>query len=172
MLNVNGFQKQYLLKYSKYEDELYDLFKKEYMNSSVIYNNLPVVFRETPKHLGKEEAFYHIICKKDQKKNEFNPTSERCERILWSKYIILNEPCRYDCCDGIYVWEEKNPHNRHRQILLYLKEHSYLVILEPRKTYYNFVTGYYVDGSEKRRNLIKKYRDYKKQNAPATTANA
>ena len=46
---------------------------------------------------------------------------------------------------------------------MYLKKYNYLVIIEERKEYWIFVTGYYVSGSHNRKELTKEYHECKKR---------
>lgn len=111
--------------YPKYEDMLYEEYLKEIKGTNFFYNGKPVSFKRIPEYNNRDEAFYHIICKKQELPDgtiKFDPNQQRSQRLLWPKAIIENEPCPHSCCDGIYKWTEKNPISKHDRTLLYLKK--------------------------------------------------
>lgn len=150
-------------KYSIFEDKIYKIFKEEIYIYDWYYKNKPIYLRKQPLYNGREESFYHIICKKQiiNGKKEFQPTPERAQRILWCKSIVNNEPCKNCCCNGIGVWSETKIVNTKTktQTVLYLKKYKYVIILEEQPSRWLFITSYYVDDLKKRKKLDKKYKE-------------
>ena len=67
--------------YTKYEDALYLIFKRDFIDSTPYFRGLPIRIREYPIEFGKEEAFFHITCQDFFKEHDRNPDFRRCERI-------------------------------------------------------------------------------------------
>ena len=57
----------------RYEDYLYEIFKDHFINNPPKWDSLPLQIRRHPIVYGKEEAFYHIICKDYGDDGERNP---------------------------------------------------------------------------------------------------
>lgn len=144
--------------YSKYEDALYSIFKRDFIDSKPYFRGLPIKIREYPKEFGKEEAFFHITCQDFFKTHDRNPDFRRCERIEWCRKFIENYECSgYSCidCSGIKIWDEKS--GSRMRVCLLSEECRYIVVLEQRKDYYQLITAYYI---EEDHSLRKKLRHY------------
>lgn len=144
--------------YEKYEDALYALFKRDFIDSKPQFRGLPIRIREYPMEFGKEEAFFHITCQDFFKTHDRSPDFRRCERIEWCRAFIENYKCNgYLCvdCDGIKIWEEE--YKSRLRVCLLSEECRYIVILEYRKNYYQLVTAYYIENDH---SLWKKLRNY------------
>lgn len=153
-------------KYVEYENQLFEDYTKSIKNSSITYKGKPVKFKYYEPYNGRDEAFYHIICNKPISRSgekSFEPSIERSQRLMWPKAIIENEPCLEKCCDGIFTWEELNPHTKRLQTVLYLKKYRYIVILEERTNIWVFITGYYVNDPGKKRSLDLKAKEIKQK---------
>ena len=141
-----------------YENALYSIFKRDFIDGTPYFNGLPVKIREYPKQFEREEAFFHITCKDFFKTHKRDPDFRRCERIAWCRSFIENYECKdYLCqdCDGIKVWEEKR--RSRTQVCLLSEEYSYMVVLEYRKSYYLLITAYYIDEDHSMRKKLLHY---------------
>ena len=153
-------------KYTQYEDHLFKEYIEHIKNEYIKYKGKIVRFKYYEPYNGRDEAFYHIICNKPIGRNgnkSFEPSMERSQRLLWCKAIIENEPCLEKCCEGIFTWEELNPHTNIKQTVLYLKRYRYIVILEERENYWLFITAYYVDSPKKKKKLDEKSKEIKQK---------
>jgi len=142
--------------YAEYEEELYNFFKYVYLKKHIIFNGKIIKYRYEPRFNGKEEIFYHLICKitKEASEKVRNPDKDRIIRIEWPKAFIENYNCNYDCCkDKPMYWVKENRHK------IFYK--NYLVIIEERNTYFLLITGFYVEDDYYRVGLIKEYKKYK-----------
>lgn len=147
--------------YDTYLDELYSIFKADFIDSRPKFRGLPVMIRKYPMEYGKEEAFFHITCKDFQKKRDRSPDFRRSERIKWCRTFIENYLCSdYACttCDGIKVWDE--PHKNTFQTCLLSEESRYIVVLEKRNSYYLLITAYYIDYDHTLKKKLAKYEAY------------
>ncbi len=155
-------------KFDDYDNIIYQIFKRDFIDSSPTYENKKVVIRRHPLVGDKEQTFFHVTSKDyDYNKSEDRcPDPRRCERIKWIRKFIENDFCLDDCseCDGIKVWEE--PYKTNERIYLLLEEENYIVIIERRETYFLLITAYYLEHSHSLRKLLKKYNAYIKQKAP------
>lgn len=142
----------------KYENELYRIFRRDFLDSHPYFLGLPVRIRKHPMEHDKEEAFYHITCNDYLHIKDRSPDFARCERIEWCRAFIEKYECKdYQCedCSGMHVWEEK--YRGKLQICILSEEYRYMVILEPRDGYYLLVSAYYI---ERDRMLDKKLDNY------------
>lgn len=152
-----------LSRYSEYIEKLYNLFKRDFIDSQPAYNNAIIDIRRTPYDQGKEDGFWHVTCKDYHTGGERNADLRRCERIEWIRKTIENYDCNTKCdeCDGVLVWDQ--PYKGTFRTHFLLKEERYLVIIEPRKTYYILVTAFYIDEDSEPyyRKQLKQYEKFK-----------
>lgn len=149
--------------YESYVEELYELFKRDFIDSSPAYKNAIVDIRRTPYDQGKEDGFWHVTCKDYKTGGPRNTDPRRCERIEWIKGVIENYDCNTNCdeCQGVLVWEE--PYKNSTRTHFLLVDEGYLVIIEPRKSYYVLVTAFYMDEENEYylRKQLQQYEKYK-----------
>ena len=152
--------------FKNYDDILYQIFKRDFIDSKPMFENKEVLIRRHPLVDEREQTFFHITSKDYKENEERCPDPRRCERIAWVRKFIENDFCLDDCsmCDGIKVWEEDYKTNQ--RIYLFLEEERYIVIIERRETYCLLITAYYLDYDHSLRKLLAKYDVYIKQNAP------
>ena len=96
--------------WKEYEAALYEIFKRDFLESKPVFNGLPVSVRTDPRFDGKEEGFWHVTCRdyshKDGTPESRDPDMERCRRIKWPRAFIENYGlCERDTdpefvCDG------------------------------------------------------------------------
>ena len=152
--------------FQNYDNILYQIFKRDFIDSKPIFENKEVLIRRHPLVDEREQTFFHITSKDYKENEERCPDPRRCERIAWVRKFIENDFCLENCdrCDGIKVWEENYKTNQ--RIYLLLEEERFIVIIERRKTYCLLVTAYYLYYDHSLRKLLAKYDAYIKQNAP------
>ena len=121
--------------WSKYTEELYTFYINEIVNGGLIYDGLPVRFRYNPPTKKKGFGFWHII-QEGALEDERIPDLRRCERISWIPFII-REAGRHN---GISIWEEMR--GTEIDVLLWLEENNYLVVLAKRHRYLLLQTAY------------------------------
>ena len=99
----------YEASWKSYENALYDIFKRDFIDGHPAFENKRVNIRKEPMEFGKEEAFFHITCQDYRKDGNRVPDFKRCERIKWVRAFIENYNCdstQCDNCDGVKVWDE------------------------------------------------------------------
>jgi len=138
-----------------YEEVIYEVFKNDFLRSSLNYDGLKIVLKRLRPMKGKDATFWHII----EGSSGGGPDLRRCERIGWPKPIINNSRD-----SEIKIWEEDQ--QGACRILIYLECAEYLVVLEKRKSYILFWTAYPIKYRGKKEDLLKKYGKYKKKLAP------
>lgn len=137
---------QYSSNWDEYADVLYSEYISTYRNGTPLeFNGKSVIAPSQPKFYGKSESFWHIIGGKDN-----IPEPKRCERIRWARAIIEHS-------DSVEVLVFPERRGRIKSMLLWLKEESYLVVLEERKKYFILRTAYVVEGAHKIATLEKLY---------------
>ncbi|MBE5767526.1 MAG: hypothetical protein IKM26_01840 [Clostridia bacterium] len=149
--------------FSTYEQLIYSIFKRDFIDSCPSFESKPVNIRREPKVDNREQAFFHVTSREYKAGEERMPDNKRCERIKWIRAFIEHydcDPCLCESCEGIKVWEE--PKGNNHRILLYFEEEDYVVVLERRDRYVLLITAYYVDYSHTKKNLLKRYNQYNK----------
>ncbi len=147
--------------YVEYENFLYQIFKNNFIENTICFNNKPVRIKRDPILHDKVDAFYHIICGNEG----LGPEPERCKRISWVHSFILNyKKCKiHKGCSGVKIWVA--PYRDKRGLKSRIKflstEGKYFVILEDRQDYYMLITAYYIDANHRLKKLIDEYNLYK-----------
>lgn len=137
---------QYNSNWDEYADVLYFEYTSTYRNGTPLkFNGKNVIAPSQPKFYGKSESFWHIIGGKDN-----IPEPKRCERIRWARAII-----EHSDDTEVLVFPERR--GRIKSMLLWLKEESYLVVLEERRKYFILRTAYVVEYTHKIAALEKLY---------------
>lgn len=145
-----------------YEAVIYSIFKKDFIDSTPVFDEKVVNIRKHPREFDKEEAFFHVTCKDYSDKGDRKPDLRRCERIRWVRSFIENYMCdatKCENCEGIKVWNE--PYKSNERVHLLLVEERYIVIIEKRKTYCLLITAYYLDYDHSLKKQLKHYEKYK-----------
>ena len=145
--------------WKEYEAALYEIFKRDFLESKPVFNGLPVSVRTDPRFDGKEEGFWHVTCRdyshKDGTPESRDPDMERCRRIKWPRAFIENYGlCERDTdpefvCDGTITWWANHTVRRGspaKRFKILLPEERYIVVLEPRRKYCLLITAFYIEG--------------------------
>jgi hypothetical protein len=132
----------------KYLNHLYQIFIDEIVKASFTYNGLRISYRYRPPVSGQHYAFWHFITAGAVEEKRL-PDMERCKRVRWVAWM-LRHVASYD---GIYQWEEQRGSST--DVVLWLEEYDFVVILSRRDDYYLFKTAYTVK-PHKRRSLGRK----------------
>ena len=152
----------YSKSWQSYQDVLYEIFKRDFIDSHPTFEDKNVNIRRHPMSFGKEEAFFHTTCQDYLKDGERVPDFRRCERIRWIRAFIENyncDPSRCDDCDGIKVWSE--PYKNTTRVHLLLAEERYMVVLERRESYCLLITAFYFEHDHALEKKLKHYEAYK-----------
>lgn len=101
---------------------------------------------------GKHERFWHVIT------DPHNPSTSaikytRAEKITWIRPVLEN----YKRTEVLVYSRKKKGKNR---LCLFIPDRSYIVVLEERKTAYNFITAYHIDYSYKLNEYLREYDKY------------
>lgn len=148
--------------WSSYQETIYTVFKRDFLDSKPYFDGKRVNTRREPIEYGKEEAFFHITCQDYLKNGERVPDFRRCERISWVRSFIENyqcDPTLCECCDGIKCWRE--PYKATFRVHLLFEEERYIVILEPREKYCLLITAFYIEYDHSLNKQLQNYQQYK-----------
>lgn len=138
-----------------YDSVIYQVFRKDFIDSKPRFQGVDVGTRWHPKHDNKEYAYWHITQEGRVEENRI-PDLRRCERIGWIRAII-----EHSDDPAVKVWENKRGEDR--RILLWLDALDFLVILGWRKQgYWMLITAYPTNRKHTRRKLLKEYTAHKK----------
>jgi hypothetical protein len=137
-------------------DALYEVFQRDFIEQRTYLNEIVYI---NPHHQGvrdgKEETFWHIVTRKDNKTKVRKFDDARAQRIEWIKRIIDNHVHAEVKC--FYYFE------RDRKIRFYLwaHNHDFLVILQKLGATESYiVTSFFIDNERKRNKTQKKFEDY------------
>ena len=133
---------------------LYDIFKKDFKDADVYHKNIKVVYNNKIKSdgEGKEEGFWHVITKDDNRMGGRLIDNRRAERLHWAKPLMEAEEDT-----EIKIWEYiEGTKDKGKRTYIWLENYNYIVILENKKNSYYWITAFYVV-EWKRSELCKKY---------------
>jgi len=82
------------------------------------------------------------------------PDLRRCERIRWVSWVIEN----YSKVPEISCWKEKR--NNQNEIVIWIEEEQYVVVLSERRDYWLLKTSYLATQSGKIKQLQKNRKKY------------
>ena len=100
--------------YPAFEEKLYLLFKRLYLENPLTFKELIVRYRFKPFVNNKEEVFYHLTCKDFEKEGDRCPDPNRIVRIKWTRAFIENHICKHDCCTSKPLYWTKTYGNKIR----------------------------------------------------------
>jgi hypothetical protein len=151
--------------WTAYDDYLYSVFVRDFINSTITFNGKPVKIRRYPIQCDREQSYFHITNKDSSigstDPNDRIPDMRRCERIEWIKLFIENFDCNNGCpdCTGIKVWSEPYKGNKRWHFLF--KEYKFLVIIEERKEYNLLISGFYIFNDRVMGQKLRRYERFK-----------
>lgn len=150
-------------KWKNYVEVIYEIFCAEVANARLAYQGLPIKCRYHEPYDGKHFSFWHMISNGFVEEDR-TPDFERCARIRWISFLI----CHADDPNFVRVWEQerKTKHGRKKRVVLWLYNHDYVVILEPKATCYFIITTYCISGGT-RRKFTKEWEDWEAKKAEA-----
>lgn len=133
----------------KYEDALYEFFKKDFIHSTPTFLGEKLGLKRHPLRDGKEATFWHFI-RSGPIEEERQPDISRCERIRWPRPSIDNAQD-----SSIKVWE--NTRGCEKRICIWIEQENYLIVLARRNGYLLPWTAYCDDSPHFKRKLQKEY---------------
>lgn len=146
--------------YKKYEENLYNILKNDFVNHQVYFLDKRVYLDFNRVEQGKSYTFFHVVCG-DKKKY---PNFRRMERIKFPRKIIENynkcDKCTENCKIKMFYKEIKGKKRYH----LFSKEHLYMVVLEDEGKRMKLVTSFYIDKKYMLYNYEQDYQNYIQKN--------
>lgn len=150
--------------FPSYEDRIYEIFRRDFIDSHPEYEGMRVsVRRQQEESDGKWAGFFHITSVEDKETGERVADLRRCERVRYPRKTIDHydncPECGYRICEKPLVWWFRKA--RRNRVHILIEPERYLVVLEPHpeKDYCMLVTAYYVDRDHSYRKLIRQYND-------------
>lgn len=140
-------------------DELYDIFKKDFINNPILYNDVRIKYNKNsskhPLFKGFPVGFEHICTRKSHHshKRYFDP--ERANKIGWIKPIIENHT------DNRIKYFERKHFSGQNQKYFWHKEKNFVVIIRDISPDLILITAFCVDKLNKRK-FSNWYEAYKK----------
>lgn len=133
-------------KWKVYLDRIYEIFCRDVANAHLRFRGLPVRCRYHEPYEGKHASFWHLMSEGTVEAHR-TPDLDRCARIPWIAPVIRHA----DDVTIVRTWEHERvtTHGRKIRIPLWLFQHDYAVILEPREDYCLLVTTYCVRPGQK-----------------------
>lgn len=135
-----------------YFDDIYQIFKANFITTQPLYNELKVSAQKHPEVDGIHRTFYHITHEGKIESNR-TPDFRRMERIQFPRFCIEN--CSHK---DFMVWEKLI--GRDNRIHILNEAERYLVVLTERENYYLFWTAFYIEQNHTIRKKKKEYEAY------------
>lgn len=135
-------------KWKNYLEEIYGLFCRDVVDAHLRFQSLPVKCRYHEPFQGKHASFWHLMSE-GAEEDERTPNFDRCARIPWIAWVIRHA----DDPTLVRWWkhERVTNHGRKIRVPLWLFEHDYAVILEPRPDCCFLITTFCVRPGQKLR---------------------
>lgn len=137
--------------WSVYCERVYEIFRRDFIESQPRFRGEWVRCRRDPKYEGKEAGFWHCV-QQGADEQQRTPDLRRCERIAWIRVLIEHADT-----PGVEVWETTRGTDR-RHVLWFNEE--FVVVLAGRRggtgrAYKQLVTAYCTDREHTKRKLRK-----------------
>jgi len=136
-------------------ERLYSVFKRDFKESQAYHRGIKVIYNGTIRSdgLGKEEGFWHVVSRDDDKTGERLIDYPRAKRLPWAKPLMESPEIA-----EIKVWQyQEGTADRGLRTYIWLEEYNYVLILQRKKHVFYWVTAFYVDSWKKKENLRRKY---------------
>mgnify|MGYP001185097925 CR=1 FL=1 len=138
---------------SRYIEEVYRLFRRDFIASTPMLDGLRVSVRRYLDN-GKEATFWHVTSEGAMEAAR-TPDLRRCERIRWLRPMI-------EAADAGVLPRWRNARRAgEERVLIALADFSHLVVLAVRSGYYLLWTAYPIEYDNRRRRLEQEYRAYR-----------
>jgi hypothetical protein len=131
---------------------LYEVFKRDFKTSKTYHREDIVVYdnRIMPDGHGMEEGFWHVITKGPVGRTL---DTRRAERLSWAKPLMENHLAK-----NVKYWNyDTGTKEKGIRTYIWLQDKDYLIILQKKRSYYFWVTAFYVDSQKYKDELLRKY---------------
>lgn len=143
---------QYGGNFHAYLEAIYELFKRDFIDSKPTYRGVRLGLKRYPLSQDKEATFWHMTSTGEDEATR-EPDLRRLERIQWPAPMINNSEHPY-----LKVWE--NTRGNKTNILIFHEKENYLVVLRKVKDYILPWTAYLIEYSSHKRKLLEEYEMY------------
>lgn len=146
-----------ILEWAKYDqliDEQYDVFCKDFILNIVQFSSKPIIVKPQPTYDGKEDCFWHVVTREFEPGNPREADGERAVRVHWIRPLIDNHT------NSIVTYFTSPTAKDRIRHYFWLKEDTYLIILEETPKRLHIVTAYMVDKKYMKEDLEKKFNTY------------
>lgn len=133
---------------------LYAVFVRDFKDSKTYHCGVKVIYDGTVKddEIGKEEGFWHVVSRDDNKTSERLIDYPRAKRLPWAK-PLMESPEKSE----IKVWQyQEGTADKGLRTYIWLERYNYALVLHRKKKVFFWVTAFYVE-SWKEKDLKRKY---------------
>lgn len=133
-------------------EKLHEIFTNSFIENQCFFEK-QLIFVDKRLSDGKEQGFWHLVTKTDEKANERFFDNQRAKRLPWCRPLIEN--C-YDASVKTFNWLHSNNKIRTH---IWLEEFDYIVILQPfpNGKAASLITAYFIEGDSTRKKFIDRY---------------
>jgi len=134
---------------------LYAVFKNDFKDHTTVHQALPVRYdtRMLPDGDGKEEGFWHVISRDDNKSRQRLPEYRRAERLPWARPLL-----EANAAKEVRVFDyDHGSKDKGVRRYVWLHAHDYVLVLIGRTNAFRWITAYHVDSEGHRRDLQTRY---------------
>ena len=123
--------------FSKYEEALYEVFKRDFLRIPLTYMGKPVDIIHEKYYNRKERSFWHIITAGEEDfRRAFD--EDRCGSMPWARALITEQ----DACESYKMWIKWHDKTKRDRYYIWCSKVNYLVVLEDRDTYFKIITAF------------------------------
>jgi hypothetical protein len=127
-----------------YLEALYQVYQRTLVHGGLSFRGMRVQCRRVPESRFKQFGFWHLV-QEGFPEEERTPDLERCRRLLWASWVILNAGADA----RIRVFPQTPRHGEKKPWALWLHAHDYAVIVAERKDYCLLKTAFLVNSNKR-----------------------
>lgn len=133
---------------------LYSVFQRDFKESHTYHRGVRVLYnRNILDGLNKEEGFWHVISRLDNRSGKRQIDYPRAKRLPWAKPLMESSKSA-----KIKVWQyQEGSKDKGIRTYIWLEDYDYALILHKKKLVFFWVTAFHIDSNWKRRDLQRKY---------------
>lgn len=125
--------------FKKYEEALYEIFKRDFITSAPSFMGKPVDIIHHTFYNNKERSFWHIVTSGGQDLSR-SFDEDRCGSLPWAKALIEE----HTTCGEYKIWSKWHDQTNRNRYFIWCSKVNYMVILEDRTSYFKLITAFNV----------------------------
>lgn len=141
---------------------IHAVYRHDFTQNDLYFNGKMICRNSIPGDNGWDQLFWHLISRDDSTEGRLIDYS-RCARIAWSRYILME--CVNNCA-LIKIWAKYYDKTKKYRIYIWCEKFDYIIVLEKRNTFYQFITAFITDKTYKQKQFNNEYNIWSKTKTP------